>query len=186
MSKKRREKKLLARIKARAENRRQGTPRPKVDQEMPEPFAGENDWEQQLQRILSVLGVSSEEEADVTDDTLETYFDYMRQNLSMPCTLTGIEDMGCFGWEEYYTWGPGSKREYNKLKKSRPSYTDEYELLGFHEDELYEDEGILVHVKRTSDGKKFTLSLSDLEDTDKQSRNAQLVNDYVTWFVNYR
>lgn len=129
--------------------------------------------------------MSSEEEADVTDDTLETYFDYLRQNLSMPCTLTGIEDMGCFGWEEYYTWGPGNKREHEKLKKKYPSYTDEYELLGFS-DEIDWEEGIHVHVKRTSDRKKFTLPLSDLEDTDKQSRNAQLVNDYVTWFVNYR
>lgn len=45
MSKKRREKKLLARIKARAENRRQGANSKKVDQKIQEePFAGENDW----------------------------------------------------------------------------------------------------------------------------------------------
>jgi hypothetical protein len=34
-----------------------------------------------------------------------------------------------FGWEEFYNFGPGSKKEYQKLKKKYPSFRDDYELL---------------------------------------------------------
>jgi hypothetical protein len=39
--------------------------------------------------------------------------DYLKRNIEFPCQLTGIED---FPWEEYYVFGPGSKKEYEKLK----------------------------------------------------------------------
>src|SRR5262249_51314658 len=89
-----------------------------------------------------------------------------------PCQLTGIEDLGCFSWEEYYTFGPGSKKEYEQLKKKRASYTDTYELLGF-EDEVDPEDGILVHVRRLSDKKKFTLTLSDLASRQFWSKNVR-------------
>lgn len=156
-----------------------------TDAEMVMDTVGEDNFEAQLERILNILGVSSEDDADVNWENLNTYFDYLEENIKLPCRLTGIEDMGCFGWEEYYTFGPGNKREHEKLKKQYPSYTDEYELLEFS-DEMTEDEGIYVHVRRISDRKKFTLPLADLEETEKRSRNAQLLQDYVVWFVNYR
>ena len=93
--------------------------------------------------------------------------------------------MGCFAWEEYYTFGPGSERKYEKLKKKRASYTDTYELLGF-DDEVDPEDGLLVHVRQLSDKKQFTLTLSDLQATDKQSKNYQLLDDFVVWFVNWR
>jgi len=145
----------------------------------------ESGLDKQTDRILAVLGVSSEDDAEVNDETLETYFDYLKEHLEIPCTITGIEDMGCFGWEEYYTFGPGNQREYERLKKKYPSYTDEYELLGFSDD-FDEEEGIFVHVRRISDKKKFTLPLADLEGVGEHPRNDQLLNDYVVWFVNYR
>ena len=46
--------------------------------------------------------------------------------------------------------------------------------------------GISVNVKRVSDKRKFTLPLADLESTDKQSNNYQLLDDYSVWFVNYQ
>lgn len=156
-----------------------------TDAEMVTEITGEDNFEAQFERILNILGVSSEDDADVNWENLNTYFDYLEENIKLPFKLTGIEDMGCFGWEEYYTFGPGSKREHEKLKKQYPSYTDEYELLEFS-DEIDEEEGIHVHVKRISDRKKFTLPLADLEGTEKRSRNAQLLQDYVVWFVNYR
>lgn len=91
--------------------------------------------------------------------------------------------MGYFGWEEYYTFGPGNKREYEKLKKTSASFTDTYELLGF-DDELYE-EGIVVNVRRVSDKRKFAIPLADLEAEDKKSKNYQLLDDYAVWFVNF-
>jgi len=64
---------------------------------------------------------------------------------------------GCYSNpEEYYTFGPGSEREYEELKKKRPSYTDTYELLSF-DDDYDEDYGIVVNAMRISDKKKFDL-----------------------------
>jgi hypothetical protein len=147
--------------------------------------SGKSEFDEQFERILGILGISSEEEADVNDENLDTYFDFLQKNIEMPCILTGIEDLGCFGWEEYYTFGPGNKKEYEQLKKQYPSYTDEYELISFS-DEIDEEEGIHVHVRRISDKKKFTFPLADLEGTGKNSKNDQLLHDYAVWFVNYR
>ncbi len=46
-------------------------------------------------------------------ETINIYKEYLDQNLSYPIELTGIED---FNWEEFYLLGPGSKKEYEKLK----------------------------------------------------------------------
>jgi len=139
--------------------------------------------DKQDQRIADIFG--TQEVPDVTTETLARYLACLKQHLVFPCQLTGIEDLGCFAWEEYYTFGPGSKKEYEQLKKKRASYTDTYELLSF-DDEVDEDDGILVHVRRLSDKKKFTLTLSDLQATDEQSKNYQLLDDFSVWFVNWR
>lgn len=102
--------------------------------------------------------------------------------MEFPCHLTGIED---FSWEERYVFGYGSKTEYEKLKKTQPSYTDTFEFIGF-DDEINGGYGILVKVKRVSDKRKFTLPLADLKSTDEQSKNYQLLDDFSVWFVNYR
>jgi hypothetical protein len=107
--------------------------------------------DKQDQRIADIFG--AKDVPDVTTETLARSLAYLKQHLAFPCQLTGIEDLGCFSWEEYYTFGPGSKKEYEQLKKKRASYTDTYELLSF-DDEVDEDDGILVHVRRLSDKKK--------------------------------
>ena len=139
--------------------------------------------DEQDQRIADIFG--TKEVPDVTDETLAIYFDSLKQHLDMPCQVTGAESMGCFSWEEYYTFGPGSEREYEKLKKKRASYTDTFELQSFADD-YDEDYGIVVNVRRISDKKKFALTLSDLEATEEKSKTYQLLDDYSTWFVNWR
>jgi hypothetical protein len=139
--------------------------------------------DKQDQRIADIFG--TKDVPDVTDETLETYLDYLKQHLEIPCQVTGIEDMGCFAWEEYYTFGPGSERQYEKLKKKRASYTDTFELLSF-DDDYDEDYGLVVNVRRLSDKKKFVLTLSDLKATDKKSKNYELLDDFSVWFVNWR
>ncbi len=139
--------------------------------------------DKQDQRIADILG--TKDVPDVGTKTLERYLDYLKQNLEMPCQVTGIEDMGCFAWEEYYTFGPGSERKYEKLKKKRASYTDTFELLSF-DDDYDEDYGLVVNVRRISDKKKFALTLSDLEATDKKSKNYHLLDDFATWVANWR
>ena len=139
------------------------------------------DLDEQTIRILAILGVEDEEEAEANDENMESFRIYLKQNLELPCLVTGIED---FRWEEFYVIGPGDPNEYEKLKKTRPSYTDKFEIMNFEDD--YDDEGLLVNVQRVSDKKKFTLPLSELEAVDKKSRNAELLDDYSVWFVNYR
>lgn len=110
---------------------------------------------------------------------------YLKKEITFPVIVTGIEDLGCFGWEKFYNWGPGSKKEYEKLKKKYPSFRDEYELLSFNED-FDEEEGLYVNVQRISDKKKFTLPLADLEAVEKNSKNEQLLDDYAVWYTNFR
>lgn len=139
-----------------------------------------SDFDAQEKRIAQALG--KDEVSEVNEITLDRYIVYLKQNMEFPCYMTGIED---FSWEERYIFGPGSKAEYEKLKRTQPSYTDTFELLGF-EEEVDEGYGILVKVKRVSDKKKFTMALADLEATNEQSANYQFLNDYSVWYVNYK
>ena len=103
----------------------------------------------------------------------------------MPCQLTGIESRGCFAWEEPYIFGRRRPKEYAQRKKQQPSYTDTYTFLSF-EEEYDPYAGLAVKVKRASDSKRFVLPLANLKALEKPSNNAQLLDDYVVWFVNGR
>ena len=138
-----------------------------------------------IYKILGVEDVENENSAAVNYKNLEKYLAYLKNEVTFPIIVTGIEDLGCFGWEEYYNWGPGSKMEYEKLMKKYPSFRDEYELLSFDED-FDEDEGLYVNVQRISDKKKFSLTLADLEAVEKNSKNAQLLDDHAVWHTNFR
>ena len=138
-----------------------------------------------IYKILGVEDVENENSAAVNYKNLEKYLAYLKNEVTFPIIVTGIEDYGCFGWEEYYNWGPGSKKEYEKLMKKYPSFRDEYELLSFDED-FDEDEGLYVNVQRISDKKKFSLTLADLEVIEKNSKNAQLLDDHAVWHTNFR
>ena len=139
-----------------------------------------SDLDEQLRRIARTLGKN--EIPEVNNKTLKTYLAYLKKTLEFPCYLTGIED---FSWEERYIFGYGSEAEYEELKKTQPSYTDTFELLGF-DNVIDEGCGILAQVKRVSDKKKFTLPLADLKAIDKRSKNYLLLDDFSVWFVNYR
>ena len=141
--------------------------------------------DKQYERILGILDVQSEEEAIVNEENLEKYLMYLREKIEMPCIVTGIEDLGCFGWEEYYNFGPGNRREYEKLKIKYPSFRDEYLLLEF-DDDLDKEEGLHAHVQRISDKKKFILTLADLKAVDKKTNNARLLDDHAVWDTNFR
>jgi hypothetical protein len=141
----------------------------------------DQDVDVQYQRIAGILG-EEVEPPGVEEETLATYLDYLKKRIEMPCLLTGIEP---FDWEERFTFGPGSKKEYEKLKVENASSTDTFELIAL-EEEVNEDYGIIVQVKRTSDGRRFELPLADLETKDEKSRNHELLDDYSVWFVNFR
>ncbi len=90
-----------------------------------------------------------------------------------------------FPWEERYVFGYGEKDEYEKLKKTNPSYTDTFKLVEF--EELHpNEEQIFVTVERVSDKKQFSLPLDNLEASKRKSKNYQLLEDYASWWVNYQ
>ena len=139
--------------------------------------------EQQDQRLADIFGTQTVPK--VTEETLAIYLDYLKQHLEVPCQLTGIESLGCFAWEESYIFGRRRPKEYAQRKKKEPSYTDTYAFMNF-EDVHDPYDGLAVKVKRVSDSKRFVLSLANLKATEKPSKNHQLLDDYVVWFVNRR
>jgi len=138
---------------------------------------------QQDQRLADIFGTHTVPK--VTEETLALYLNYLKQHLEMPCQLTGIESLGCFAWEASYIFGRRRPKEYAQRKKQEPSYTDTYAFLNF-EDAYDPYDGLAVKVQRGSDRKRFVLPLAHLKATEKPSNNAQLLDDYVVWFVNGR
>ena len=80
--------------------------------------------------------------------------------------------------------GNGSQKEHERLRKTKPSYLDTYELSEW-ETSVQEDPSLVVYVKRTSDRKKFFLLLDELKAVDESSKNYQLLDDYAVWRANW-
>ncbi len=129
-------------------------------------------------KIRKILGSKT---IDVSLENSIKYLDYLKQNIQFPCHFTGIEE---FEWEEEYTMGSGRKKEYAKLKKTQPSYTDSFTINRL-EDFVVQEEGIFVEAQRVGERKKFMLPLAELESVDVISPNNQLLHDYSVWFINY-
>ncbi len=130
------------------------------------------------QKLEEILGTT---DLEVNQTNLKKYLKYLRKNIQFPCSVTGMEE---FEWEEHYSMGSGSKKEYQELKKSKPSYTDTFNLLKL-DDKLDIENGILAEVERTTDNQKFTLPLAELETVVEDSDNAELLEDYSLWFFGY-
>jgi len=141
------------------------------------------DYDSLFARMNAIIGEGEKDFGQAVD----AIFEHLKSNLRLPCEVTGSED---FRWEEPYVIGGWSPAEYKKLKKTQPSYTDRYQLLGIERDDRSEwmmfDEDIVARVQRISDNKIFLLGLAELEVKNKQSPNWQLLDDYAVWFVNSR
>lgn len=133
--------------------------------------------DERYKRIIGVLG----KECEKSDNNFFKYYNYLKDNISIPCILTGVED---FLWEEKYIFGGWDQKEYEELKKDNPSYTDEFELIEFLEPASGEDD-LFINAKRLSDKKVFKLELSWLKCTNSKSNNYQLLRDFSVWQVNY-
>ena len=130
-------------------------------------------------RLKAILG---QKQLEVSEKTLKNYLEFLKKKVRLPCPVKASQE---FEWEEYYLYGPGSKKEYEKLKKTRPSHTDMLQIIRFEDNIESEDNGILVEVQRLTDKKNFMLNLYELEAVDEESASAELLNDYAVWFVNY-
>ena len=140
------------------------------------------DREKQDRRIVAVVG-----DGDIARRKgFKLWHQHLTSKLSLPFEVTGVED---FRWEEFYVFGPGSKREYQRLRQNQPSYRDVFDLeairmYSFSEWCLVPDE-LKAHLRRKTDGKRFVMGLSELRATIKRSRNYQLLHDYAVWLANY-
>jgi len=141
--------------------------------------------DEQLQRIESLVGASDDLDYRAA---AHKFCEHLRQHLVLPCEVTGIED---FNWEEYYVIGPGSRKEYDQLWQTQPSYQDNYDLKSIEFGPvsrwmLFGASDIAAHVRRNADGKKFVLGLSEPRATDENSLNHRLLDDFATFVANYR
>ena len=130
-------------------------------------------WEQ---RIHNVLG----DDAERCARNAERWRRYLLDHIPLPIRVTGIED---FPWEEPYIFGVWDEEEYAELKKTRPSYTDTFELVDIGGPEAYDD--LVACIKRESDGKKFYIGLSWLRTVKKDDPLYTTLHDYSVWLCNY-
>ena len=141
----------------------------------------ESKWDKTQKRIMAILGQDDIDDIFRSDENLQVYLEYLKNNVEHPCLVTGMED---FPWEEKYVLGYGDKKEYEELKKTNPSYTDTFTLTKF--ELVPELERIFATIERVTDKKQFSLPLEDLEAKSKKSPNYQLLEDYSYWYVNFQ
>ena len=127
------------------------------------------------QRIHAVLGDDNER----TPKNARRYLVHLKKHLSFPLRVTGIED---FLWEEPYVFGYRDRNRYEEMKKTNPSYTDEFDLIDILDPE---SDDLVAKIRRGSDGQTFQMGLSWLRCVDKKSPDYATLNDYSVWYVNY-
>lgn len=132
--------------------------------------------DKQFERITEILGKNLKR----SHKNVVNYLAYLKKAVIIPCMLTGIKD---FLWEEPYLLGGWDQEEYLELKKTRPSFIDQLELIEFLPVSSGEED-ISVKVMRVSDKKIFEIELSLLECTDFKNENYQYINDYTVWHTN--
>jgi hypothetical protein len=137
----------------------------------------------QTSRIMQILGIKRPSESDLNPTQLKAFHNALTKKLTFPFDVTGIEDSGCFAWEEPYSWGEGDQARYQHERKTKPSYQDTYSLQALFPDPKL-PAGILGQALRHSDKKSFVLPLVDLECVDPKDPNSKALDDYASWFAN--
>lgn len=129
-------------------------------------------------RIANILNSKS---IEVCIKNLLTYLAYLKNNLKLPCHVTGRQ---LFVWEEVLASDYDNKKEYKQTIKTKSSYTDIFEIKQF-KDSVHHKNGILVEVKRVRDNQEFVLPLVNLKTSDNNSPNKVFLDDYSLWFINH-
>jgi len=137
-------------------------------------------------RVARVEAIVGDPELEL-DRALDVLLRHLRADLVLPCQVRVVED---FHWEEPFRLDEWNPARYARLKETQPSCTDDFQLQAIDLDAgsgwMRFSEDIAAHVRRISDGREFVVGLSQLEATDKNSPNFQLLDDYGAWFANDR
>lgn len=132
-----------------------------------------DNWQE---RIAAVLG----DDTEVCTRNFIRWRDHLLGNLKLPLRVTGIED---FPWEEPYVMGGWNQKEYEKLKRTNPSHTDEFDLISIRV--LGDRRDLFASVRRVSDGRVFDIELSCLETSRNTDSSHTILKDYSVWHCNY-
>src|SRR5690606_1593932 len=111
-----------------------------------------SNYDDMEKRLETVLGSDTE----VCSGNLAKWRGHLLKNLTFPLRVTGTED---FLWEEPYVFGGFDADEYEELKKTNPSYKDQFDLLGIGKPRA-DDDDLVAKVRRVSDQKMFKIDLS--------------------------
>jgi hypothetical protein len=133
-----------------------------------------SEQDKRISKIFPSLDIS------LNQKNLQIYYEYLQKNLSKPIILTGDED--CFINDLI---GSLHNSEDRKHKIAKPLYNDKYEYIELFK-EPDADYIVNVIVERITDKKQFKLALWQLMCVDKDSKNFELINDFVCWFLNYQ
>ena len=115
--------------------------------------------------------------------TLKIFKDILEKQIKFPVKVKPIRR---FSWEEYYHSGlSDDKKEYEKLKKIRPTSHDIYSISRL-DDFIDIDYGLFGRLTRLKDKKRFQMPLLEFEFVDKDKKGHNLLDDYQYWFVNYK
>lgn len=114
--------------------------------------------------------------------TLNIFKDILEKEIKFPIKVKPIRR---FNWEEYYLTEPDEKKEYDKLKKTRPTSHDIYSISRI-DDFIDVDHGLFGRLTRLNDKKRFQMPLLEFEPVDKDKREHIIFHDYQYWFVNYK
>ncbi len=147
---------------------------------------GDDDWDEFADDDDAFYAdLLESKDINVNPTNLRKYLDYLKEELEMPCIVTGIESMGTFSWEERFDFGGSSKNQHEELRKTKPSYQDTYEIIEFLEKDIQKYNAIRVKARRVTDKKEFVIGLDELHANAKTSENDALLESYSVWYVNY-
>lgn len=132
-----------------------------------------DNWEE---RIEAVLGSDTE----ACPGNFDRWRTHLLKKLTLPLRVTGTED---FPWEEPYVLGGWDADDYEEIKKTNPSYTDEFDLMDIGEVGVEDD--LIAGIRRVSDKKVFEIGLSWLQTMDEMNAEYEILHDYTVWQCNY-
>lgn len=123
------------------------------------------DFDKQEKRISKIIGLDENNELpDVSDETMKAFHKYLCENLELPFTATFEEETGPMESTQYLV----------KITS----------LLDFEDHDDLEFDGLYGKGKQGRE--EIVIPLAELTVTEEESRNFQLIDDYCSWFWNYR